>query len=324
MYVSETESSNWVHNLNDNILYIELPKKYVKEKDYVKIRMDIAESKGLNIKEEISDNNQFIKLTFSFDGNPKFKHLLSEKIEYKVSIKYGDNKEFEFDEGDLPLMVKRLLLNTDQDFSKNRNMSPIETNKIWFTSISGDKSLKFGDNSNFPLAKVQLVYKDLIAKIIGNGEQFNLSVHKNTDTDNNSYIDITTNNLAESEAKLEFTIEGDSGYKLVITRDLKIASESKLKIKLLSVPLDEEKLSDSQKDLSNTLENESVKETPPQNKNEPNSKESKPIEQSPSETDLPEIKQEEQVEDNPIDSEQEQPLADNPAVKKDETDYIKE
>jgi len=70
---------------------------------------------------------------------------------------------------------------------------------------------------------------------------------------------------------------------------LKIASESKWKSKYYLFHLMKEKLSDSQKDLSKYTGKWECKRNSPQNKNEPNFKNQKPIKQSPSETDLPEI-----------------------------------
>jgi len=69
----------------------------VKEK-IIENRMDQLLNQGTKYKEKISGNNQFIKLTlFRFEGTLKFKHLLSEKIEYKCLLNMEDNKEFEFD-----------------------------------------------------------------------------------------------------------------------------------------------------------------------------------------------------------------------------------
>ncbi|MGB7366911.1 hypothetical protein [Carnobacterium jeotgali] len=227
MYFSEVDLSNRVKNLNDNVLYIELPEGKLKKDDDFRI----TQIDGSHVKAEVMEDRQRIKLTFSFDksakGNEK---LLSQANYYTVSFNFGTNNtqsvNFGFDL--LPLTYKRILLNTDKQTIGNFEILPIYTtvvkNKITFKQTKEDN---FGDSNyiQYPLDNANFSYSNLEAKIVEQSALFEVSMHKAVKDDNQDYLLINTSKAAKQtdmnkRGKLKITIVGNNGNCLVIYRDL--------------------------------------------------------------------------------------------------------
>lgn len=228
MYFSELESGDGVRNLNDNVLYIELPEGKLKADD--NFRIDQPE--GYNIKAEVMENRRFIKLTFSFDiSNKKAENLLTQPNYYKVDFHYDGsrpNTYVKFASDLLPLVQKRILLNTDEKTSNEFKILPIYTTlnqkKLTFKHTSLGDNWN-GNNLGDSLADANLLYKNLYAEIVTEPTLFDLSLHKADQNDKQNYLLINTSKAAKSsdkdkKGKLKIIIVGNTGNRLVIYRDV--------------------------------------------------------------------------------------------------------
>ncbi len=234
MYFSEVESSDRVKNLNDNVLYIELPEGKLKKDDVFRI----TQPEGYHIEVEIMKNRRFIKLTFSFDVlNKEAEKLLTQPRYYKVDFHYNgtQNEYVKFDSELLPLVQKRILLNTDEIISGKLETLPIYTTlkqkKLTFKYTN--RSDDWNDNYlNHPLVDASLIYKNLFVDTVEERSLFELSLHKAVKDDNQDYLLINTSKVAKpidksKKGKLKVTIVGNNGNHLVIYRDLFITDETK-------------------------------------------------------------------------------------------------
>ena len=234
MYFSEVESSDRVKNLNDNVLYIELPEGKLKKDDVFRI----TQPEGYHIEVEIMKNRRFIKLTFSFDvSNKEAEKLLTQPRYYKVDFHYNgtQNEYVKFDSELLPVVQKRILLNTDEIISGKLETLPIYTTlkqkKLTFKYTN--RSDDWNDNYlNHPLVDASLFYKNLFTDIVEEQSLFELSLHKAVKDDNQDYLLINTSKVAKpidksKKGKLKVTIVGNNGNHLVIYRDLFITDEIK-------------------------------------------------------------------------------------------------
>lgn len=234
MYFSEVESSDRVKNLNDNVLYIELPEGKLKKDDVFRI----TQPEGYHIEVEIMKNRRFIKLTFSFDVlNKEAEKLLTQPRYYKVDFHYNgtQNEYVKFDSELLPLVQKRILLNTDEIISGKLETLPIYTTlkqkKLTFKYTN--RSDDWNDNYlNHPLVDASLIYKNLFVDIVEERSLFEVNLHKAVKDDNQDYLLINTSKVAKpidksKKGKLKVTIVGNNGNHLVIYRDLFITDETK-------------------------------------------------------------------------------------------------
>ena len=234
MYFSEVESSDRVKNLNDNVLYIELPEGKLKKDDVFRI----TQPEGYHIEVEIMKNRRFIKLTFSFDVlNKEAEKLLTQPRYYKVDFHYNgtQNEYVKFDSELLPLVQKRILLNTDEIISGKLETLPIYTTlkhkKVTFKYTN--RSDDWNDNYlNHPLVDASLIYKNLFVDIVEERSLFEVNLHKAVKDDNQDYLLINTSKVAKpidksKKGKLKVTIVGNNGNHLVIYRDLFITDETK-------------------------------------------------------------------------------------------------
>lgn len=237
MYFSEVESSNQVHNLNDNVLYIELPEGKAKKDTIFEIDQSTA---GSHIKAEVMENKRHIKLTFSFYlPKSKAEKIVSQNTYYTVGFHYGENGNsyINFRHELLPINKKRILLSSDGKIPDDFNPLPIQTtlepNKITFKNDSENRDeVYIKDPINQELTDAKLNYRKIEATVIENPALFDLSVHKASEGNNQDYLLINTNKAAKpadlnKNGKLKILITGNNGERLVIYRDLYITKETK-------------------------------------------------------------------------------------------------
>lgn len=231
MYFSEIENSDRVRNLNDNVLYIELPEgKLKKNKEF-----DIIKQEGSNVKIEVMENKRFIKITYSFDKSTvESKNLLSQPGYQSVSFKYGPLDSYtQFDSNLLPLIHKRIILSSDKDVPGNFETLPIYTTlmqqKVSFKKITeNDYTVTGSSYINQPLSDAKLNYKKIEIIVSENSKLFDLSFQK---TDNQDYMLINTSKATKEsdknkKGKLKIILIGNNGNCLVIYRDLYITKET--------------------------------------------------------------------------------------------------
>lgn len=237
MYFSEVESSNQVHNLNDNVLYIELPEGKSKEDNDFRI----TQADGSKIKAEIMQNRRYIKLTFSFELPTKEAGNIISRINYyTVSFNYGEtnSSSINFDFKLLPLANKRILLSSDVKVPGPFELLPtyttLEQKKITFKYVTENYDIPNNNGSyiNESLSDAKLPFKEIEATVIENSTLFDLSVHKASEGNNQDYLLINTNKDAKpadlnKNGKLKILITGNNGERLVIYRDLYITKETK-------------------------------------------------------------------------------------------------
>lgn len=239
MYFSEVESSNRVQNLNDNVLYIELPEGKPKKEDIFRFNTP----KGYHIEVKVMENRRFIKLTFSFDlSNEEAKDLLTQPNYYQVDFHYGaQNAYVNFDSNLLPLVPKRILLNTDENSTGSFKTLPIYTTlkqkRLTF------KHTDLGDNWNgtnlqYPLVDANISYKNLYAEIVEESTLFDLKLHKADQNDKQNYLLINTSKVAKpadknKKGKLKIIIVGNDGKRLVIYRDLFITPTTDIQSRMI-------------------------------------------------------------------------------------------
>ena len=239
MYFSNIENSDRVGNLNDNVLYIELPEGKIKKDDY----FDINQPKGYNIDVKVMNNRRFIKITISFNlSNTEAKDLLTVPNYYRVGFGYENSNNGYFsgyanfiDNNTLPLIQKRILLNTDKNSSGIFETLPIyttlERKKITFKHTSLVDNWNNNQISE-PLVDANLSYKNLYAEVVEGPTLFDLSLHKAGKEDNQDYLLINTSKAATesyktNKGKLKIILIGNNGNRLVIYRDLYTTNETK-------------------------------------------------------------------------------------------------
>lgn len=234
MYFSEVENSDRVHNLNDNVLYIELPEGKYKEDNV----FGITQTEGSHIKAEIRENKRHIKLTFSFDTLNKYsENVISQPNYYTVGFNYGENNSsyVNFQPDLLPLVFKRILLNTDENIPKSFKVLPIystlEPQKVTF-KYAKENDLGNDNYLNHPLVDAVFSSHTLSAAISKEASLFDLSLHKTSEGNNQDYLLINTSKAVKpadlnKKGKLKILITGNSGKSLVLYRDLYIIKETK-------------------------------------------------------------------------------------------------
>lgn len=233
MYFSEVYSSDRIKNLNDNILYIELPNGELK-KDNI---FDIEQTDGSHIITEVMENRSHIKITFSFDKVAKNNEkMLSQPNQYRVGFHYGnDNNPYvSFQTYFLPLVYKRILLSTDKQNPGPAKILPIystlKQQKITFKYISeDDHTINEGDSLYLDLSDAKFNYETMGALVTENPAPFDFNLHKAVKGDNQDYMLIKTKVPTDKikKGKLKVTIVGNNGNRLVIYRDLFITDETK-------------------------------------------------------------------------------------------------
>lgn len=233
MYFSETESGEKVHNLNDFVLYIELPKGKLKKDNEFSLT---PKKEGFEIKSFVSEDRRRIKIVYSFNMLSKAaSKLLSSSIDPTVSFRYG-NENTDFSVTLSPFSVKRMVLSSDTNVPGYFETLPIyttlEPQAVTVKHISEDWDISTDSWLDRPLSNAKLNYKKIEATVMENSALFHLSVHKADNTDNQDYLLINTNKVAKpadlnKKGKLKILITGNNGERLVIYRDLYITKETK-------------------------------------------------------------------------------------------------
>ncbi|MDN5373026.1 MAG: hypothetical protein PWR19_2072 [Carnobacterium sp.] len=231
MYFSEIENSDRVGNLNDNVLYIELPEdKLKKNKDF-----EITQKEGSNVEIEVMENKRFIKITYSFNKSTvEAKNLLSQPGYPSVAFTYGEHKSYTRFGGDLlPLIYKRVLLSSDKNSPGVFETLPIYTTlmqqKIYFKKISENYTVDENSYINQTLSDAKLNYKKLETIVSENSKLFDVSLQK---ANNEDYLLVNTNSSItagneNNKGKLKIILIGNNGNRLVIYRDLYTTNETK-------------------------------------------------------------------------------------------------
>ncbi|WP_192987484.1 hypothetical protein [Carnobacterium mobile] len=233
MYFSETESGEKVHNLNDFVLYIELPKGKLKKDNEFSLT---PKKEGFEIKSFVSEDRRRIKIVYSFNMLSKAaSKLLSSSIDPTVSFRYG-NENTDFSVTLSPFSVKRMVLSSDTNVPGYFETLPIYTTlkpqAVTFKHISEDWNISTDSWLDKPLSVAKLNYRKIEATVIENSALFDLSVHKASEENNQDYLLINTNKVAKpadlnKKGKLKILITGNNGERLVIYRDLYITKETK-------------------------------------------------------------------------------------------------
>lgn len=287
MYFSEVESSDRVHNLNDNVLYIELPEGKTKEDN----NFSITQTAGSRIKSEVMKNKRHIKLTFSFDSpKSEAEKIVSQNTYYTVEFHYGKNGNSygNFRHTLLPLVKKRILLSSDGKIPGVFKPLPIQTTLeqdiITFKNDSENRDdVYINDHINLPLSDAILNYKQLEASIIEGSALFDLSLHKDGNKD---YLLLnTTTTDWNKKGKLKIILVGNNGNRLVIYRDLMIAKEAQAAALSQSIDQNEANLNLETKEIQ-AEPGEYVVEEPADS--EEIKKQDEPIQNSSSEKQTPE------------------------------------
>lgn len=234
MYFSETESGEKVRNLNDNMLYIELPEETTKEDQNFRINSNVN---GTHIEAKVMENKRHIKVTFSFYlTSEEAVNLLSQRESFTISFEYGKlNSSITFGTDFIPLVYKRILLSSDEKrdarFEIRRVDTTPEPRKITFKYVFDDWGINIGSWINQPLSDAKLQYKELEATVSKEPALFDLNVHKASKNDDKDYLLINTNKTVDTtnitkDGKLKIVITGNDGRKLVIYRELKVTKET--------------------------------------------------------------------------------------------------
>lgn len=236
MYFSEVELSDAgkieeIRNLNDNILYLELPEGELKEDNSFRISV----TGGLTITPEVMKDRRSIKLTFSFDKDAEEgTNLLQESNYYTVSFNYGENrdKSVNFEYNLLPLLNKRLLVSTDKVNTDSYSLESIETTlqpkRINFSTIEDlvNESISSPSTNKLNDVSDEFSFTKLTTMITKNKDYFTLSSYqKANEVDKKGSFTIATKNTVDTDkqtykGKFKLTLEGTSRYKLVIFREL--------------------------------------------------------------------------------------------------------
>lgn len=231
MYISEVEKSDRIRNLNDNVLYVELPEGKTKEDN----NFSITQTAGSHIEAEVMKNKRHIKLTFSFDSpKSEAEKIVSQSTNYIVEFFYGKdgNSYGNFQHTLLPLVKKRILLSSDEKIPIVFKPLPIRTTLeqeiITFKNDSENRDdVYINDHINLPLSDAILNYKQLEASVIEGTTFFDLSLRKDDKIGNQDYLLLNTNTTDwNKKGKLKIILIGNNGNRLVIYRDLMITKET--------------------------------------------------------------------------------------------------
>ncbi|WP_313468285.1 hypothetical protein, partial [Carnobacterium sp.] len=198
MYFSELESGEKVCNLNDFVLYIELPKGKLKKDNEFSLT---PKKEGFEIKYFVSEDRRRIKIVYSFNMPSKAaSKILSSSIDPSVSFRYGDENT-DFSVTLSPFSVKRMVLSSDTNVPGYFETLPIyttlEPKKISFKYISEDWNISTGNWLDKPLSDAKLNYKEIEATVIENSALFDLSVYKASEGNPQDYLLINTSKAAK-------------------------------------------------------------------------------------------------------------------------------
>lgn len=222
MHFSEIQGTNKIKNLNDTILYIYV--KDLKGLDSSKTEIK-ANTAGLSIKlENVNDNKQHLKATFSLDKNEFSQNVLSKPIDwYSIAYNKEPSRQFSLTSDELPITLKRILLSTDEAGKRSFNIRPINlfVEKREVSLVQSE--VNYTNYVDKPLTEIMFSQTPKISAEIEGGNASLATVENNSSESGHFTIQPQmTSEEKISDMEFKVLLKGNSGETLEVNRNIQL------------------------------------------------------------------------------------------------------